>query len=299
MSTMMTENHNKDHLCDNIDIIDDFGIDIVLVNTRYGGYGLSKECKEEVKRRRRQACGSDDGTNLRDCDDNGHKGGESDDASYDGEECWGDYFEPERNNPILLQVFEERGSKWCSGKYASLERRVIPAGLYKEYGGCVSIKEYDGKESLDIDFSRAFHDSLEELLSREDATIEDVRNLRMHYKHLEANYEDDAKKKIGTRLLPRIMSKLMKSGLADKIFENELDNEDDVHGLVQLLSNRKDLNVALSRAETSTARLAKHVRDVIVYGEDVLSLLDLLKNDEAEETLDSLICEITEREIVP
>lgn len=59
-----------------------------------------------------------------------------------GEDLWFHDSEIERNDPILIQVIEELGSKKASDTYAELEIVEIPDGV--DY----QIEEYDGNEHV-------------------------------------------------------------------------------------------------------------------------------------------------------
>lgn len=58
-----------------------------------------------------------------------------------------------RYNPDVIQMFQEKGSKWCSGQYSNLVLKEIPDNV-SDY---VYVGEYDGYESLNIDWKKAFY----------------------------------------------------------------------------------------------------------------------------------------------
>jgi hypothetical protein len=85
----------------------------LLLNACYGGFGISEPASDEYLRRGGEYL--DDRENLR----------------YD---------------PILHEIFNEFGSKWCSGHCARLQISYIDK-IYKDY---IVINEYDGIESYEI-----------------------------------------------------------------------------------------------------------------------------------------------------
>jgi len=52
-----------------------------------------------------------------------------------------------RDDKVAISIFEEKGSKWCSGPYAELALREYPVRFIKYY----KIEEYDGLEWISID----------------------------------------------------------------------------------------------------------------------------------------------------
>lgn len=58
------------------------------------------------------------------------------------------YFEPERDDPVAIQVLKDLGRKASSDKYASLYICRIPI----RYKGFYRINEYDGFESVEIKY---------------------------------------------------------------------------------------------------------------------------------------------------
>lgn len=97
----------------------------ILINGCYGGFGISDEAKAEYERR------------------TGEK------ISYD---CDND----NRYNPILIQIREEFGRDRFSGDYASIHIKTIDE-IYKDY---YTINEYDGIESIEIDYAGYERDNL-------------------------------------------------------------------------------------------------------------------------------------------
>jgi len=95
----------------------------VLLNSRYGGFGISEEASDEYLRR--------GGEHLEDR-------------------------EKLRYDPILHEIFSEIGSKRCSGYCANLKIYHINK-IYQEY---ILITEYDGVESYEINYDAFERDEL-------------------------------------------------------------------------------------------------------------------------------------------
>lgn len=99
----------------------------VLVNKCYGGYGTSVQAGLEwLKRNNKVFTVIDDSYNLV--------------VEMDGEKH---YIDLNREDPILIDLFEEKGSEFVSGNHAELYLVHIPDGC--QY----SIGEYDGKEWIE------------------------------------------------------------------------------------------------------------------------------------------------------
>jgi len=99
----------------------------VLVNKCYGGYGTSVEAGLEwLKRNNKVFTVIDDSYSLV--------------VEMDGEKH---YIDLDREDPILIELFEERGSKFVSGNHAELVLVHIPDNC--EY----SVGEYDGQEWIE------------------------------------------------------------------------------------------------------------------------------------------------------
>jgi hypothetical protein len=68
-----------------------------------------------------------------------------------------------RRDENVIRIFTEKGSEWCSGEYTKLVLKEIPDDIF-DY---ITVSEYDGYESLRIDWEKAFYqlakiDNLEE-----------------------------------------------------------------------------------------------------------------------------------------
>ena len=100
----------------------------VLVNRCYGGYGTSKQAGLEwLKRTNTPYTIIEDGYSLV--------------VEIDGEKQYMNHLD--RNDPVLIEIFEEFGSEFTSGPHAELELYEVPDGCEFEIG------EYDGKEWMD------------------------------------------------------------------------------------------------------------------------------------------------------
>jgi hypothetical protein len=100
----------------------------VLVNRCYGGYGNSKEAGREWLKRT----------------DTTYKVLEDDYSlivEVDGQREYMNHID--RTDPVLIQIFEEKGSEFVSGPHAQLDLQEIPDGCEYEIG------EYDGQEWID------------------------------------------------------------------------------------------------------------------------------------------------------
>ena len=111
----------------------------VLYNATYGGFGWSKRARDELMRR-------------------GYRG----DPYYDDET---------RTDPIAVAVFNEMGTKWCSGQYCKMQRTKVP----EKYLKYMEISEYDGNEGVCINYDAAFTQGVRKLLDDETATLDDIR----------------------------------------------------------------------------------------------------------------------------
>lgn len=127
----------------------------ILYNASYGGFGLSKECIQKYK----------------------DKTGKTPDV-------W-----PDHKDPVLIQLFHEKGKKWISEhKYSNLKFYAVPADLFPFVNIC---DEYDGIETpgvcIDQELKRyntLFFDSVRE----------DESNLHEEY-HKYKRRVNDLKKK--------------------------------------------------------------------------------------------------------
>jgi hypothetical protein len=124
-------------------IPDDIGFYVISVS--YGGYSVSQECTDEINRRRQERGVTERYHDCGSCD--------------------------EFTDPDLLDLLDEMGSDWCSGRCA----RLIKVPIIKSLLKYVRVHDYDGQERLDIDFAKAFSDGVRDVLNRDGATIDDVR----------------------------------------------------------------------------------------------------------------------------
>lgn len=107
-------------------VVQDEPMTKVVINRRFGGFGLSDRAMEELCR----------------------LGDTSDDDSF-----------VNRRSPLLVQVVENLGSEAASGKYAKLKVVQIPTKLVPFF----YISEYDGMERVDYDWKNVFVDFLNRL----------------------------------------------------------------------------------------------------------------------------------------
>lgn len=139
---------------------DGLGLQYQLISVDYGGSHLSNECAEELKRRTGR--------------------------EYDV------YDETNRGDPELLKLYQEKGSTWISGSSPTkLKAMAYPTG-FEEF---LRISDYDGMESMEVDFAFAFRMGLNDLLAQEGATMEDVRAFKEKLDRTEELYysiENDA-----------------------------------------------------------------------------------------------------------
>jgi len=100
----------------------------ILVNKCYGGYGTSKEvAREWLKRTNAVFTIIEDTYHLV--------------VEIDGEKHYMNSID--RYDPILIELYEEKGSEFVSGRHAELKLEEIPDDC--EY----SIGEYDGQEWIE------------------------------------------------------------------------------------------------------------------------------------------------------
>lgn len=101
-----------------------------------------------------------------------------------------------RSHPKLIELFNEKGWEWVSGSCAKL--RVFQYPL--KYKNFITIKEYDGLESCNIDFARAYNDVIEQFLKRHDEhpelTVADLKKEITEFKldkekYSAQTYDDD------------------------------------------------------------------------------------------------------------
>lgn len=69
------------------------------------------------------------------------------------EEDWWDDTDIVRNNIDVIHLYREKGQKWSSGVFSKLVLKEIPDDVC-DY---IRVGEYDGYESVTIDWKRAFY----------------------------------------------------------------------------------------------------------------------------------------------
>jgi hypothetical protein len=258
------EQQHEASLDDSLNVADAFGISFMLFNNSvsYSGFEFSKECKKELHRRGLL------------------------NTNYNDDYLSNCVTEPLRSHPVVLQIFDEMGSEWCSGDDSKIEKEIIPAGFSKwaKVIGCEG-----GSEFIRVDFDKAYADSLDDLLDRPDATVEEVRSMRDKFDDFRrGNWPKEIKTKIGERLLARrICPRMIKSRMGELMFDAGLEDASDMPtSLVRLVSSPKRLGAALTRAEDAVGRLAEKVRDVVVQSFTSVALIDLWKGP--DEYLDNM-----------
>ncbi len=118
-----------------------------LYNACYGGFGFSKTFIERLNERRAQA----------------------------GLEPVADHYAPYASNvkgrtdPMVVQLFEEMGSKASSDSYGRIHIRKFP----RRFLDYMDTSEYDGKETVYLDHSRIYQRLLKEFVDdfRADPTL--------------------------------------------------------------------------------------------------------------------------------
>lgn len=104
----------------------------IILNGCFGGYHWSTQGIEEVLKRK----GATDITVDSDFCTEVH-------ATLNGEQV--DVYNLDREDPVAIQVLEEKGSKFCSSEFSELFIEE-----YDENDFIPSIDEYDGMESLEL-----------------------------------------------------------------------------------------------------------------------------------------------------
>jgi hypothetical protein len=122
----------------------------ILYNDCYGGYGVSKQALQMYNDRK---LAIDPSWNIIEFDH---------------------YLS--RSDPLLIQIYKEIGKEAFSERYASVEIQEIP----KKYEKCFLIDEYDGKESVDIDYNYYKTIQIREILysgKSNDVIVEELKKL--------------------------------------------------------------------------------------------------------------------------
>jgi len=112
---------------------------IIVVNKCYGGYGISKQCKDEMRL-----------------------------LGYTENPPW---YEDNRGNPFLIRAILRIGSEKASAKHASLELYAFP----QIFSQCIKIDEYDGMESPDIDEYKYMSQIIEKCKDQVDVACTDKK----------------------------------------------------------------------------------------------------------------------------
>ena len=99
----------------------------VLYNDCYGGFGLTKHFIEEYTKRTGLVTSS---------------------------------FSIKRTDRVAVEIFNEKGSSWCSRPCSKIEIEYVPAWL-EDY---IEVNEYDGAETIFIDKHLAIYDKTKEYI---------------------------------------------------------------------------------------------------------------------------------------
>jgi hypothetical protein len=80
-----------------------------------------------------------------------------------------------RHDPVLVQIFREIGVEF-NGKYCSMEIETIP----KKYENFYYVREYDGEESIHIDYDKYKLESINNIITNCGMCDEDKIKLITH-----------------------------------------------------------------------------------------------------------------------
>lgn len=75
-----------------------------------------------------------------------------------------DMYFVDRDDPILIEIFHQLGIEKFSGSYSKIKSLKIP----KKFKDCFVIDEYDGKESVNIDYGKYKLDRIRDILKNEE-----------------------------------------------------------------------------------------------------------------------------------
>jgi len=70
----------------------------------------------------------------------------------------------DRDDPILIEIFHQLGVEKFSGSHSRIKSQKIP----KKFKDCFDIGEYDGKESVNIDYRKYQLDRIRDILKNEE-----------------------------------------------------------------------------------------------------------------------------------
>lgn len=112
----------------------------IIINRCFGGYYWSNEAILDYIKRKDIEYRIKPNNNIV------VKGKYLDNTLYDEDEWYSFYGGMiNREDPVAIQLLEEKGSKYCSGRFSELEIEE-----YDEEDWIPSIDEYDGLESLEL-----------------------------------------------------------------------------------------------------------------------------------------------------
>jgi hypothetical protein len=118
----------------------------ILYNIQFGGWGITKKAEELYKLKK----GIDDSLDLN---------------FYDLEY---------RTDPILIEIYKELGDEF-DDKYSKTRIKKIP----KKYKNYYEIEEYDGKECVQIDYTKYMLDTIYTKI-KEIIESPDSNNIKIH-----------------------------------------------------------------------------------------------------------------------
>lgn len=87
-----------------------------------------------------------------------------------------DVYSPRRDDPILNDLCKEFGRN-VSGKYSNLQLKSFPI-KYKTF---LKWSDYDGQESVSIDYCKYVLHHIREISEKEDGNMEEIRALLKEY----------------------------------------------------------------------------------------------------------------------
>lgn len=130
----------------------------MLYNCCYGGYGISEQALQELKKRMT----------------------EEEYKSFKNHESR----RTNRCHPKVIELYTEKGWKWISDNFSKLATFPYPI-QYRDY---IDIHEYDGRESCSIDFVQAYKDLIVNFLKRHETNPNlTVVDLKKEIEKLEAD----------------------------------------------------------------------------------------------------------------
>lgn len=122
----------------------------VVYNNCYGGFGMSSDALNEYNKR------------LVECDPTA--------------EPLKAYYSPRRDDQILIDLCMELGDK-VNGNHSKLKLKSFPI-KYKKF---LKWSEYDGNESVTIDYTKYVVHQIRGITEKENGTMDEIRSLLKEY----------------------------------------------------------------------------------------------------------------------